>query len=55
MNNAAIKKMSNTVLACELRAAWSDVECALRHGVQPQKSTSDYIAALAAEQAKRAV
>lgn len=54
MKTAMIRKMSDTVIACELRQAWNDVECAMRHGQQPSKSTSDYVVALTAEQAKRA-
>ena len=53
-NAAAIKKMSDTVLFCELRAAWTQVECDVRHGQQPSKADSDYIAALTAEQKRRA-
>lgn len=49
----AIAKMSDMVLACELRAAWSEVECSLRHGQQPSERVSNYIAALSAEQTRR--
>lgn len=54
MNNATVTKMSDTVIACELRAAWSEVECSVRHGQQPSARISNYIAALTAEQTKRA-
>ncbi len=50
----AVAKMSNMVIECELRSAWNQVECDLRHGVQPSRSLSDYAAALAREAAKRA-
>ncbi len=43
---AAIKGMSKMVLECELRAAWAEVECDMRHGSQPSKRVSDYIALL---------
>jgi hypothetical protein len=54
MNNAAIPRMSDQVLACELRAAWAQVECDLRHNINPGRLLSNYIAALVAEQARRA-
>lgn len=41
-----VSKMSKTVIACELRAAWGEVECNLRHGVKISKQLADYIAAL---------
>lgn len=53
MNSKQISRMSDTVLFCELRAAWGEVECSIRHGVQPSKRTSDYVAALTAEQKRR--
>jgi hypothetical protein len=49
-----IKRMSDMVIECELRAAWGTVECDLRHGLQPSKRDADYIAALTAEQKRRA-
>ncbi len=54
MNTTQTTKMSDTVIECELRAAWAEVECDMRHGVQPSKRVSDYIAALTAEQTRRA-
>ncbi len=45
--------MSDTVIFCELRAAWEEVACNMRCNVQPSKRVSDYIAALTAEQARR--
>ena len=51
---SSIKRMSDMVIECELRAAWGTVECDLRHGLQPSKRDSDYIAALMAEQKRRA-
>lgn len=53
-NTNSIKRMSDTVLECELRAAWNAVECDIRHGVQPGRTVSDYVAALMAEQKRRA-
>ena len=47
--------MSDTVIFCELRAAWGEVECNLRAGLEPSKRVSDYIAALTVEQKRRAV
>ncbi len=46
---ATIKKMSKTVIECELRGAWADVECALRHGSEPSRSLGDYVAMLTRE------
>ena len=54
MNTTQIKRMSDTVIFCELRAAWGEVECDVRHGVEPRRSLSDYVAALTAEQKRRA-
>lgn len=54
MNTAQIKRMTDAVIFCELRAAWGEVEVALRHGQQPSKRVSDYIAVLTSEQKRRA-
>ena len=48
-----IKKMSDTVIFCELRAIWNEVEANMRHGVETPKSVGDYAAALTAEQKRR--
>jgi hypothetical protein len=50
-----IAKTTDMVITCELRAAYGEVECQLRHGLQPSKEVSDYIAALSCEQVRRAV
>jgi hypothetical protein len=50
----SIKRMSDLVIECELRAAWGTVECDIRHGLQPSKRDADYIVALMAEQKRRA-
>jgi hypothetical protein len=55
MNNATtIRKMSDTVLSCEIRSAWAEVKCDIRHGIQPRAQLSNYVAALEAEKARRA-
>jgi hypothetical protein len=46
-------KMSDMMIECELRLCWTEVECAVRHGIQPTKALSDYTAALVAEQTAR--
>ena len=48
-----IGKMSLVVIECELRAAWAEVECAVRHGLEPSKALGAYIAALEAEKVAR--
>lgn len=54
MSNAKnIRRMSDTVIFCELRAAWEEVSCNMRGNVQPSARVSDYIAALTAEQTRR--
>ena len=53
-NSKTVRKMSDTMIACELRQAWNDVACNLRGGVQPSKRLGDYVAALTAEQTRRA-
>ncbi len=53
-NTKTIRRMSDTMIFCELRAGWEEVACNLRGNVQPSKRISDDIAALTAEQARRA-
>jgi hypothetical protein len=53
-NTNSIKRMSDMVISCELRAAWGEVECNMRHGAEVSKRTADYIAALTDEQKRRA-
>jgi hypothetical protein len=53
-NLKTVRKMSDMVICCELRAAYADVEMAIRHGNQPGRVLSDYVAALTAEQKRRA-
>jgi hypothetical protein len=52
-NTKAIRKMSDTVIECELRQGWNEVACNMRGNVQPSRRLSDYVAALTAEQARR--
>jgi hypothetical protein len=54
MNANTIKKMSDTVIACEIRTAWNEMEGDLRHGLPVRPSLSKYIAALKDEQYRRA-
>jgi len=57
MNTAQIKavsKMSDTMIFCELRSVWNEVESNMRAGIQPAKRLGDYAALLTREQAKRA-
>ncbi len=53
--NNKVSKMSNTVLQCEHRAAWQEVESQIRCGLAPQKTVSDYIAVLDREMKRRNV
>ncbi len=46
LNTKTVKSASKMVIEGELRAAWSEVECDIRHGSQPSKRVSDYIALL---------
>ena len=47
-------KMSDMVIECELRRCWSEVERDIRHGIQPSRRVSNYIAELTDEQNRRA-
>jgi len=53
LNTKNIKKASKTVIECELRAAWQEVECDIRHAGQPGKAISDYVALLTKELSTR--
>ena len=54
-NSKTLRKMSDTMIACELRAAWEEVASGTRCGIsQPRKSLTDYIVALTGEQKRRA-
>lgn len=55
MSTKQIAKMSATMLQCEERAAWRDVECAIRHGVAPAADLGSYVAALRAEMTRRGI
>jgi len=46
-----VSKMSPMVVECELRSVLAEIECQLRHGLQPTKPQADYAAALFARQA----
>ncbi len=49
-----IRKMSDAVIEVELQHAWAEIECSMRHGLQPSRSQSDYVAGLMREQKRRA-
>jgi hypothetical protein len=49
-----IKMASKTVLECELRDAWREVECNLRHDLEPGTIVSNYIVRLERELDTRA-
>jgi uncharacterized membrane protein len=53
LNPRVLSKMSDTVVLCEERAAWRDIEVQIRHGVAPQKSVSDRAATLSKERERR--
>ncbi len=46
LNAKTVKRASKMVIEIELRSAWSEVECTVRHGGQPSKRLSDYIVLL---------
>ena len=54
LNAKTIKKASKIVLECEARLAWGEVECSLRHGIEPRASLSAYVALLERELKARA-
>lgn len=53
-NLTAVYRMSDEVIEIELRQAWAEIECNMRHGNQPSAWQSDYTAALEGEKARRA-
>jgi len=46
LNTKTVKKASKMVIECELRAAWSEVECDIRNTGATSQRVSKYIALL---------